>query len=244
MLAFEKYFNKVQDILSYILKTEKHNILLAANAASETLLNKGLIFTFGTGHSHMLAEEIFYRAGGLVRVYPILDEGLMLHNGAFKSTSMERIENYSSVLAEHHPLKSGDTIFIFSNSGRNAATVEMAIKAKQLNLTVIAITSLNHTNMVDSRHSSKLKLCDVADIVIDNGGCQGDAAISIGDMMVGPTSTVLGASILQAIVCQIVDGFYQAGEEIEVFRSSNLDHADKHNQKYIDIYKNQIRNLF
>ena len=43
-------------------------------------------FVSGTGHSHLLALEGFYRAGGLVRVSPVLETSLMLHVSASAST--------------------------------------------------------------------------------------------------------------------------------------------------------------
>ena len=58
----------------------------------------GLIYTFGTGHSHILAEEVFYRAGGFAPVYPVLDDALMLHTNASRSSQFERIEGYAKTL--------------------------------------------------------------------------------------------------------------------------------------------------
>ena len=58
------------------------NLSAAAEIVADAIAGGGDIHAFGTGHSHMLAEEVFYRAGGLVRVRPILFEGLMLHADA------------------------------------------------------------------------------------------------------------------------------------------------------------------
>lgn len=170
----------------------------------------------------MLAEEIFYRAGGLVRVNPILDEGLMLHAGAAKSTSLERLDHYSEVLADHYGLEGGSVMLIFSNSGRNAATIEMAHAAHERGLSVIAITNLMHSRSVESRHSSGKKLYEVANVVLDNYGCVGDAAIDVGTYRVGPTSTVVGAALLQALVCRIVELSLEDDRPIEVFAAVML----------------------
>ena len=74
----------------------------------------------------MLAEEMFYRAGGLVDVRPILFEGLMLHADAPMSTSLERLPGLAAVILDGHGVESGDVLFVFSNSGRNPVTVELA----------------------------------------------------------------------------------------------------------------------
>jgi len=238
------YFKKLSALIDEVAEAEENNIDAAIKACYTSLKNGKMIYTFGTGHSHLLAEEIFYRAGGLVRVYPMLDEGLMLHAGAAKSTTLERLEGYAAVLAEHYALDEGSTLIIFSNSGRNAVTVEMVLEAKKRGLTVVAITNMTHTSAVASRHSSGKKLCDVADIVIDNHGCYGDASIEIGKRRVSPTSTSVGAAILQAIVCGIVDTAEKEGEEIEVFSSSNVDGGDEINEAYIKKFTGDIRPLW
>ncbi|MBO4972012.1 MAG: SIS domain-containing protein [Clostridia bacterium] len=239
-----EYLKKLSALIDEVAEKEEKNIDAAIKACFESLKNGKMLYTFGTGHSHLLAEEIFYRAGGLVRVYPILDEGLMLHAGAAKSTTLERLEGYAEVLAEHYALEEGSTLLIFSNSGRNAVTVEMVLEAKKRGLTVIAITNMTHTSASASRHSSGKKLCDVADIVIDNHGCYGDASMEIGELRVSPTSTSVGAAILQAIVCGVVKTASEEGVDIEVFSSSNIDGGDAINQAHINNFTKKIRPLW
>ena len=148
------------------------------------------------------------------------------------------------MLAEHYALKEGSTIFIFSNSGRNAVTVEMAIEAKKRGLTVIAITNMIHTSAASSRHSSGKKLCDIADIVIDNHGCYGDASMEIGKLRVSPTSTSVGAAILQSVVCGVVKTAEENGVDIPVFSSSNIDGGDAVNEAHIKNFTDKVRPLW
>ncbi|WP_236911772.1 SIS domain-containing protein [Clostridium sp. Cult1] len=61
----------------------------------------------------------------------------------------------------------GDIIVIVSNSGRNAVPVEMAMLAKEKGIYVIALTSLKHSQSVESRHESGKRLFELADLVID-----------------------------------------------------------------------------
>ena len=113
----------------------------------------------------MMAEELFYRAGGLARVYPILEDALMLHNGAVKSTGMERLEGYAELILNRYPCQAGDCLIIASNSGRNAVIVEMAAAARERGLKVIALTNLTHSRAQESRHTSGKKLYQIADVV-------------------------------------------------------------------------------
>jgi uncharacterized phosphosugar-binding protein len=223
---------------------QEENIIKAAQASAAALSNGGTIFTFGTGHSHLLAEEIFYRAGGLVKVYPIQDEPLMLHSAAARSSQMERLPGYARLLLDDIPcIQQGDILFIFANSGRNTVSVEMALCGKEKGMTTIGVTSLKHSKSVTSRHSDGRRLFEVCDIVIDNGGIPGDACVDINGHICGPTSTMVGAMIMQAVVCGTVDILMQKNANPEVFVSSNIDGGDEINQKYIDKYKTQIRAL-
>ena len=239
-----EYFKEVSRVLDQVVTTQEQAVEQAAQAVADALLADGMIYTFGTGHSHMLAEELFYRAGGLVRVYPIMDDPLMLHINASRSSKMERLSGYAHTLLEDGPkLKKGDVLFLFSNSGRNAVPLEMAIEARALGVRTVCITNLNHSSKVTSRHASGKKLYELCDIVIDNCGCVGDAAIQVGDQVCGPTSTAIGAAILQAIVCGAVERVRSTGARPEVFCSSNVDGGDAVNEAYIEKYRSSIRML-
>ena len=239
-----EYFAEAGRLLQLVSTTQHDVIAAAADAVAKTLGAGDTVFAFGTGHSHMLAEELFYRAGGLVKVYPILDEPLMLHTNASRSSHMERLPGYAATLLEDGTdPQPGDVLFIFSNSGRNTVPVDMAVEAKKRGLTVICITNLNHSQASTSRHPSGKKLYEVCDIVIDNCGVIGDAAIDVGGLVCGPTSTVVGAAILQSIVCGAVQRIQDAGLTPEVFSSSNVDGGDAINEAYIQKYRGQIRML-
>ncbi|NLD87756.1 MAG: SIS domain-containing protein, partial [Clostridiales bacterium] len=184
MNKIKEYMTKTAQLAMKVADTQNEAIEEAAKAVADTLERGGTVYTFGTGHSHILAEEIFYRAGGLVKVYPILDEPLMLHTGASRSSEMERLSGYASILLDNNlGIQPGDVMFIFSNYGRNTVSVDMAICAKEKGMKTICITNMEHTNSVTSRHPSGKKMYEVCDIVIDNCGCIGDASIEIGGKM-------------------------------------------------------------
>ena len=148
------YLNNLQQIITKIINTQMIPIEASAAAFAETLENGRNIFLFGTGHSHMLAEELFYRAGGLVNIRPVLDSALMLHESASRSTKMERLLGYAQILFDDYGMKAGDLIVIISNSGRNGVCVDLAQLAKEKGLKVIALTNLNHSKAAHSRHAS------------------------------------------------------------------------------------------
>ena len=154
MTNVDLYINNIQKLIQTVSSSQSDNIEQAAQALATSILSDNWAYAFGTGHSHMLAEEVFYRAGGMVKLCPILCTKLMLHQSAVKSSQMERLSGYAKVILEDYPIKKGDVLFVFSNSGRNAVPVEMTIEAKKIGLTVIAITNINHSSVSKSRHES------------------------------------------------------------------------------------------
>lgn len=238
-----EYFDNLIKILNNV--SEMNQIDDCAAVFAETIKSGNNIFLFGTGHSHMLAEEMFYRAGGIVNIHPILETSLMLHESASKSTEIERLEGYSEIIAKHYGIKSGDTIVIISNSGRNGVCVDMALLCKSKGVNVIALTSVKHSMSGLSRHKSGKRLCEIADIILDNGGCYGDACVKIDelDTFVSPTSTAVGAAILNAVEAATVDILVKQGIKPEIFSSSNVDGGDEINNKLIKKYLGEIKHL-
>lgn len=244
MKAYRSYFKQIQTKLS-VIEDQVPKIETAADWVANTLSRDGFIYTSGTGHSHMFAEEIFYRAGGFARVVPILDDALMLHKDASYSTEVERMEGYAEKLLKDYSISDRDVFIISSNSGRNTVSIEMAILAKQKGAKVIVVTNLKHTQSVDSRHPSGKKLYEIADLFFDNGGEIGDAAVAIEgfEFKVGATSTVIGTIILQSIMVQATENLIQMGIKPEVFSSSNSDEGEEHNEALIRKYKGIVKGL-
>jgi len=244
MSTINTYFDNLQALLTRTLATQQEAMETAARKIADCLKGGGMVYTFGTGHGHLLALEIFYRAGGMVRLCPILDEKLMLHISAAGSTLEERKEEWVDVLLQKYPIKAGDVLISISNSGRNAVPVLLAKAARERGAYVIALTSMQHTSAVTSRNRLNLRLFETADLVLDNGGVLGDASVSFPDgAMVGPTSTAVGAAMLQAIVCRVKEIALEEGFEADYFKSSNVDGGDAWNDRLIEQYKAMIPGL-
>ena len=240
-----EYIEIVQSIIENIKTKGADSINSAAHLLSDAIINKRKIFLFGTGHSHMLAEELFYRAGGLVCVQPVLVSDLMLHISASESTVKEREEGKAQQIFTEYGMSAGDVIIIISNSGRNSIIVDMACLCKEQGLKVIALTNLNHSMSAASRHKSGKRLCQVADVVLDNCGCVGDAAVSVDGVEgnICPTSTVTGALILNAVVAECFELCVEKGVCPEHFASANVDGGDDINGKLLLKYKKEMKHL-
>ena len=236
------YLNNIRSLLDHIEKTQSDTIDTVADVCAESVKNGGLLYFFGTGHSHMLCEEPFYRAGGLVCIYPILETDLMLHEGAAKSSDYERLPGLGSIAVSHTPLKKGDVIFLISNSGRNAACIDAALEAKKRGAVTVAVTSVKHSSSVTSRHSDGKRLFEVCDYVLDNGGCKGDASVSLSGLKekIGPTSTVIDTTMINLVIINTTEKLLKAGVVPPVFMSANTDEGDEANKAILEKYRKLI----
>jgi len=245
MRKTHQYITNIQNLIKRVLETQMDKIDEAGAVVAEAIMSNGFVYAFGTGHSHMMAEELFYRAGGLARVYPILEDALMLHNGAIKSTEMERLDGYAELILERYECNEKDCLIIASNSGRNPVSIEMVKAAHKRRMKVIGLTNLTHSEAQDSRHVSGSKLYEIGDVVLDNQGCLGDASIYIPeiDRNIAATSTSLGAMLLQAVAISAVEIMIEKGHIPEVFSSSNLDEGDEINDKILAKYRSLVKPL-
>lgn len=238
--ASRNYLEYLISKLQTVCLPQTETINEAAEIAAGKVEQGGRIYAFGSGHSAMVAEEIFARAGGLALVKAIVPDEVWAHNMPRKSTYLERIEGYADALCELYRIDENDVLLVISNSGRNALPVEMALCAKKRGAAVVAITSLAHSKSIASRHSSGKKLYEIADVVLDNGAPEGDAAMPVpgSDVLMGPVSTETGMALAQAWSAQIAQILARDGKEVPVFRSSNLDNADAYNDILFDKYHN------
>ncbi len=139
----------------------------------------------------------------------------------------------------------GDVVFVVSNSGRNAYPVEMALAAKARGASTVALTSLQHTRLVTSRHPSGKRLFEVCDFVLDNGAEYGDASLPVGrdGLLMGPTSTISGVFIINALLAEAVGHLVEQGITVDVYRSANAQGAEAAADEMIERWKPRIKGL-
>ncbi|WP_088032467.1 SIS domain-containing protein [Evansella clarkii] len=234
-----RYIQEIEKRIKQLGETEKNTLEEAASHIIRTLRQDGMIHIFGTGHSHLLAEEAFYRAGGLVSVRPILIEELMLHESAWRSSEIERQEGYAENFMKDQPVADIDTVIVVSTSGRNPVPVDVAKISKEKGASVIAITSKAYAATQSSRHPSGKFLMDMADCALDNHSPVGDAVLSHPnlDTPYSPTSTVMGAILLHTILSEAIEKLAEENFPLPILKSGNVDKADEHNKALLERYK-------
>lgn len=218
------YLAALKEMLDAAIQGQQPAIEQAAETIADSLAQGGLLHLFGAGHSHMLVEELYGRAGGLIPVNAILVPRLMLHEDMVQSTLLERREELAPEILAGQPLQAGDVMLVISNSGRNGLSIEVARLARQQGLVVLALTAVAYSKTLPARHSTGLHLCEVADIVLDNHGRTGDASLEIPGtgILTGPTSTVVGAAVLNAVVIEAIARLSRMGFIPPVLVSANL----------------------
>ena len=177
------YLAHIGEILEKVKTTQWDSIEKSAKKIAETIAAGHSVYIFGASHAGILAQEMFYRTGGLAVVNAILPSEFMLNTRPVTQTSaMERLEGYPTVILNNSDVEKGDMLLLHSVSGRNTAAIEMAIKASEMGIYTTAITNMEYSTQVTSRHSSRKKLYEVCDVVIDNCGDYEDSSMLLQGM--------------------------------------------------------------
>lgn len=240
-----RYRDQLVATLDAVLGANAAGLDAARDAVAAALEADRIVYAAGSGHSHLIALEAFYRAGGIAAAQALLDEDLMLHRGAERSTHLERESGRAEAVLGRFPVGQGDVVIIVSNSGRNAYPIELALGARARGATSIAITSLSHARSTSSRHESGRRLFEIADIVLDNCGVYGDAAVPIvgRDVAMGPTSTIVGVYLINTLLAEAVETLAARGIAPDVYQSANMQGAEAQAEAMIARWRHRIVGL-
>lgn len=241
---YHDYFAAIRQLLDELEESQGAAITRAAEMIADVIADGGVIHVFGSGHSHMLAEEVFHRAGGLMAVDAMLDPNLT-NFGLLKPSMVERAEGYAPVLLSSYDVRPGEVLIVVSNSGINPVPIELAMAAKQRGATVVAVTSAGNYATATSRHSSGKKLVDVVDLVVDSRVPVGDATIDLDStgIRVGPASTVVGAALMNALMVETAHLLEQRGYRPPAIVSMNVPGGDDLNRQIVERYRPRLRLL-
>ncbi len=241
--GMDRYFDNLVCVLERVRKTQWEGMEEAARLICGTVKAGGDVFAFGCSHAGLLALELYYRTGGMALINPIKAPGLCLDvDPATFTSQIERLPEDGRLICDNNPIKAGDCVIVHSVSGRNTVTVDFALRCREKGAKLIALTSLEAGKHNPSRHPSGKLLCDLGDIVIDNCGCVGDGSVQLEGLKekVGPTSTAVGAAILNAVMVRSVELMMQEGLLPPVFMSANVEGGDAHNETMLEKYKSHI----
>ena len=242
MLA-KTYLEHIQSLIGELIDKQTPAIERAAETIAGAIADGHSLFGFGCNHSLLPVLDVYYRAGGLMLVNPIIAPGLLLelHPPTLTST-MEQLENYADIAIAGAPIKAGDVLIIVSVSGRNAVPVQAAVKAKALGATVIGVTSRAFSDSVTPRNKLGKKLVDVVDMVIDNLVPPGDASLSLQGLpqKFTPVSGVTSIAVMHALIAETIERLVARGITPPVYLSGNIEGGAEYNDRMLAENANRI----
>jgi uncharacterized phosphosugar-binding protein len=245
-LIIDRYFSSIRDLLEEVLQTQKEEMDRIAKLFTQTVKEGRTIYITGCSHSSIFAQEAFYRAGGLMLINPIFIPGMTLETPPVtRTTKFERISGIAEAVLSETAIREHDVLIVASISGRNDVPVEMALWARKHRIAVVALTSTPYSSCITSRHTCGKRLFELADYLLDVRSPVGDAILEIDGLPVktAPSSTVIGVTMLHAVISQSIAYLIEEGITPPIFLSGNLDGADERNQRLLKEYKDRITYL-
>ena len=232
----DSYYHRTLEMLALAREKNAATIAALAPVLGACIARGDVIHTFGSGHSEIIAREIVGRAGGLVCITSIPDP---------TAGFIENLVGYGTKLVERYDrqyeLRAGEVVIVISNSGKNASPLEVALHAKKKGCIVVGLCALAMSTTAKTVHPDGKNLHAVADYVLDNGGVPGDAIMKVTDTVsTGPTSTFIGASLLNWLMISTMEWLKNNGHELPVLRSQNLPGSIEHNRAVGAKYKHRL----
>jgi len=230
--GIQTYFDRVTELQAQVIHSQMDILGEIAGKMAEVVKCDGRIFTFGTGHSHILAEESYYRAGGVAAAVPMfVPMILMLHESARMSSQVERMPELASALIDEYEPQAGEMLFIYADSGVNGLPVQLAIEARQRGVIVVGVCSFKYTSIAPLSKVGK-RLNEVVDYALDNHGVPGDALVELRNTpwRVAASSTLTGAMIWNCLLTEMAFRLLDEKSGLPIFASFNMSGAAEHNQ--------------
>ena len=243
------YLQKIHALMREIA-SERSALHEAALVLADQIGKDRLVHVFGPGgHSNLAAQEVFFRAGGLMHINAILDEGTLISNGALRSMAIERTPGYGRVVVSDWNLGDEDVLLLVNAYGINAALIDAALEAKERGVRLIGLSSRQHAQHTSAdhpaRHPSKKNLHDLVSIHIDTKVPIGDAVLSIPSMAedISAISTFANAFALNNLVIRTIAELVERGVEPPVWRSGNAPGGDEANAKFLEKFRARVKGL-
>jgi uncharacterized phosphosugar-binding protein len=242
MLA-AKYAEAVHETIRRIESTQMEAIDRAAELIASALAGGGAFWVYQLGHGG--ERELTNRAGGLMatRVFsfgfhvesPIAES---LKNRPRASAAADADLETVRLAVKRSEMRAGDVLMLASVSGKNRDPIELTLAAQSIGAKVIGITSLEYTAQVESLHPSGKKLCDVADVVIDNCAPFGDGRVDVPgyDHRALPISGVTQVTIGWMICGGVIEKLQAMGKPAHVYMSQNRPGGADYNAQVLKEY--------
>lgn len=227
MLA-SRWLAETRKILSEIEATQQQAIRDAAALMADSIAAERWVHTFGCGHATLPIEEMYPRIGGFVGFHPMIELPLTFFTritgemGIHQFLFLERAEGYGDAIMRAYDFDLRDTMWIFSHTGINNVNIDVALRAKEAGMRVVATGSASQVGA--PRHASGRTLFELADVVIDTRVPAGDSAVPLRNHVdnVGPVSTMAFVAVVWMTICTVAEMLVERGVRLYIHPSHNL----------------------
>ena len=224
----QQWLSATRSILDDIEATQLPAIQKAAEIMADSIAAERWVHTFGCGHATIPVEEMYPRIGGFVGFHPMVELPLTFFTritgemGIHQFLFLERAEGYGTAIMKGYTFDSRDTMWIFSHTGINNVNVDVALRAKELGLRIVATGSAEEVGA--PRHPSGKTLFEIADVVIDTKVPAGDSTVPLKNHVdkVGPVSTMAFVSVVWMTITTVAEILAERGVKLYIHPSHNV----------------------
>ena len=97
------YIEKAIANIKEVAEKQEANIKAAATLMADAIQNDRLINVYaGGGHTTLAMGEMFFRAGGLANINPMMETALSVFNQALKYLALERTVNFGASIIKYY----------------------------------------------------------------------------------------------------------------------------------------------
>src|SRR5919199_810944 len=214
-------------VIDDIEKTQLGAIRQAAELMAESITAERWVHTFGCGHATIPVEEMYPRIGGFVGFHPMVELPLTFFTrvtgemGIHQFLFLERAEGYGRAIMRSYTFDRRDTMWIFSHTGINNVNIDVALRARELGMRVVATGSAAQAAGSTPRHPSGKTLFEIADVVIDTRVPAGDSSVPLPGHVdrVGPVSTMAFVAIVWMTIVTVAELLVERGVRLHIHPS-------------------------
>ncbi len=228
MKLAKQWLTATRSIMDDIEATQSESIQRAAELMADSIEAGRWVHTFGCGHATIPVEEMYPRIGGFVGFHPMVELPLTFFTritgemGIHQFLFLERAEGYGDAIMKSYTLDMRDTMWIFSHTGINNVNIDVALRAKEQGLKIVATGSADQVGT--PRHPSGKTLFEIADVVIDTKVPAGDSAVPLANHVdnVGPVSTMAFITVVWMTITTVAEILEQRGVKLFIHPSHNV----------------------
>lgn len=245
-----RYLNQMNEILLKVENEQAQSLAAAASAMADAIEQDRLIYLFGGGgHTCLVMQELFWRAGGLANICPMIDYSIHPVTPAYMYLGHERMHGVGNHIVDYYDVQKDDVVIVFHSYGFNPPTIDCALESKKRGAKVIGISSSDwrakYPKDFAVRHNSGKHLFDIADICIDNYVPYGDTVIEVEGLEkpISGISSIIDFYIAHRIEMECIKESVRRGVKPPVWSSANVPGGDEYNASMRKKYNPRVKSL-